>query len=256
METIVAILLRKRMFDAAKWFIRLMIGLIIGVFLLMTVVIGALFGWLLPEGKFSPHNQTPTMNILPPNRFIPLYVVAGNRYDIPWPFLATINRIETDYNQTALVSSAGALGPMQFMPQTWKEYGQGSPFQFTNAVFATSKMFSALGMKNTAQKTTAYWIARFAGAYNAGPGNWNNSSLQTVAYRWKAQIDYALIESSVHIPSALMAYWNAQPLSAIRAMTNGQKSIYPAHYHGSKVVTKTNIGGEHHGTSTRTAQSG
>ena len=40
-----------------------------------------------------------------------------------WEVLAAINEIETDYGRKLNVSSAGALGWMQFMPPTWKQYG-------------------------------------------------------------------------------------------------------------------------------------
>ena len=38
-----------------------------------------------------------------------------------WEVLAAINEIETDYGRNLNVSSAGAVGWMQFMPSTWKQ---------------------------------------------------------------------------------------------------------------------------------------
>ena len=40
-----------------------------------------------------------------------------------WEVLAAINEIETDYGRNLNVSSAGAVGWMQFIPSTWKRYG-------------------------------------------------------------------------------------------------------------------------------------
>ena len=37
-----------------------------------------------------------------------------------WEILAAINEIETDYGRNLNVSSAGAVGWMQFMPATWQ----------------------------------------------------------------------------------------------------------------------------------------
>ena len=48
---------------------------------------------------------------------------AGRRYGIPWQVLAAINAIESDYGRDLSTSSAGAIGWMQFMPATWKQYG-------------------------------------------------------------------------------------------------------------------------------------
>ncbi len=37
--------------------------------------------------------------------------------------LAGIGQVETDHGANKNVSSAGAMGPMQFMPATWAAYG-------------------------------------------------------------------------------------------------------------------------------------
>ena len=47
----------------------------------------------------------------------------GIQYGVRWEVLAAINEIETDYGRNLNVSSAGALGWMQFMPSTWRMYG-------------------------------------------------------------------------------------------------------------------------------------
>jgi membrane-bound lytic murein transglycosylase B len=42
---------------------------------------------------------------------------------LPWGVLAGIGQVETNHGQNKNVSSAGAMGPMQFMPATWAVYG-------------------------------------------------------------------------------------------------------------------------------------
>ena len=54
---------------------------------------------------------------------LPIYQAAAAQYGVPWQILAAINEVETDYGSDLSVSSAGAVGWMQFMPQTWLEYG-------------------------------------------------------------------------------------------------------------------------------------
>jgi hypothetical protein len=58
-----------------------------------------------------------------PPFLLPIYQAAGMQYGIRWEVLAGINEIETDYGRNLNVSSAGAVGWMQFMPATWKMYG-------------------------------------------------------------------------------------------------------------------------------------
>jgi hypothetical protein len=42
---------------------------------------------------------------------------------LSWTVLAAIGQIESDHGRNTGPSSAGALGPMQFMPATWRTYG-------------------------------------------------------------------------------------------------------------------------------------
>src|SRR5690606_29549350 len=42
---------------------------------------------------------------------------------LSWTVLAAIGQIESGHGRNNGPSSAGALGPMQFMPATWKAYG-------------------------------------------------------------------------------------------------------------------------------------
>ena len=53
------------------------------------------------------------------------YDQAQADYGIDASYLASINFIESNFGRVNGPSSAGALGPMQFEPGTWTEYGQG-----------------------------------------------------------------------------------------------------------------------------------
>src|SRR5688572_3880709 len=52
-----------------------------------------------------------------------LWLRAGAAYGIPWHVLAAINKIESNFGRNMGPSSAGAVGWMQFMPDTWLRWG-------------------------------------------------------------------------------------------------------------------------------------
>jgi cell wall-associated NlpC family hydrolase len=88
----------------------------------------------------------------PPANLIPIYKEAARRYDLPWTVLAAINKIETDYGQDVKTSSAGAIGWMQFMPSTWRQYAvagtpgtTADPDNARDAIFAAAHLLSADG---------------------------------------------------------------------------------------------------------------
>jgi membrane-bound lytic murein transglycosylase B len=61
----------------------------------------------------------------PAGQLLGFYRQAQRRFGVKWNVLASVNFVETDFNRIRSSSSAGAQGPMQFMPSTWREYGLG-----------------------------------------------------------------------------------------------------------------------------------
>jgi murein DD-endopeptidase MepM/ murein hydrolase activator NlpD len=99
-----------------------------------------------------------------PPFLLPIYQAAGTEYGVPWQVLAAINEIETDYGRNLSVSSAGAMGWMQFIPSSWKMYGvdanadgRKDPYNPVDAIFAAARYLKAAGAdKNLRQAIFAY----------------------------------------------------------------------------------------------------
>jgi murein DD-endopeptidase MepM/ murein hydrolase activator NlpD len=94
-----------------------------------------------------------------PPFLLPIYQAAGIEYGVRWEVLAGINEIETDYGRNLNVSSAGALGWMQFMPATWKQYGvdankdgRKDPYNPVDAIFAAARYLKAAGADQDIRK--------------------------------------------------------------------------------------------------------
>ena len=99
-----------------------------------------------------------------PPFLLPIYQAAGIQYNVPWQVLAAINEIETDYGRNLSVSTAGAVGWMQFIPSTWKRYGVDAngdgvadPYNPVDAIFSAARYLHAAGAsKNLAGAVFSY----------------------------------------------------------------------------------------------------
>jgi murein DD-endopeptidase MepM/ murein hydrolase activator NlpD len=87
-----------------------------------------------------------------PPFLLPIYQAAGIQYGVRWEVLAAINEIETDYGRNLNVSTAGAVGWMQFLPSTWRLYGVDAngdgvkdPYNPVDAIFAAARYLRAAG---------------------------------------------------------------------------------------------------------------
>jgi membrane-bound lytic murein transglycosylase B len=90
-----------------------------------------------------------------PLYLLPIYQAAAVQYGVPWPVLAAINEVETDFGTDLSVSTAGAVGWMQFMPETWLQYGvdavnagYADPYNPVDAIFAAARYLHAAGASN------------------------------------------------------------------------------------------------------------
>ncbi|WP_331759802.1 NlpC/P60 family protein (plasmid) [Streptomyces sp. NBC_01525] len=94
-----------------------------------------------------------------PSKMLTLYRQAAPAAckGLDWSVLAAIGKVETDHaRHPTMLSSAGAVGPMQFLPATFKGYAYPvppgganppSPWDATDAVYAAARMLCANGAK-------------------------------------------------------------------------------------------------------------
>lgn len=88
---------------------------------------------------------------------------AAQKYDISYDFLVAVAKAESDFN-TKCVSSAGAQGIMQVMPEEQKGLGIKDPFDPEQNIMGAAKLLKAHLKKFNGDYTLA------AAAYNAGSG--------------------------------------------------------------------------------------
>lgn len=82
---------------------------------------------------------------LPDGELIGYYREAEAASGIPWAYLAAIHLVETRLGRIQGTSTAGAQGPMQFIPSTWDAYGDGDINNNRDAILAAGRYLDASG---------------------------------------------------------------------------------------------------------------
>jgi membrane-bound lytic murein transglycosylase B len=73
------------------------------------------------------------------------YREAEAEFGVPWSYLAAIHLVETRMGRIRGTSTAGAQGPMQFIPATWERYGEGDINSDRDAIRAAARYLKANG---------------------------------------------------------------------------------------------------------------
>jgi hypothetical protein len=122
-----------------------------------------------------------TKRPLPVGVLLRHYREAQRRFGVPWQVLAAVNFSESAFGKIRTDSAAGAQGPMQFMPATWRAYGMGgNVHDDRDAIMGAANYLRASGAPRNLRRalfaynrSTAYVdsILRYTGRIEADPRN-------------------------------------------------------------------------------------
>jgi membrane-bound lytic murein transglycosylase B len=97
-------------------------------------------------------NTVPAWRIVPPapaNALLDYYREAEAASGVGWNYLAAINLIESRFGSIEGDSTAGAQGPMQFLPSTWDAHGNGGDIRSPrDSIMAAGRYLAANGFTN------------------------------------------------------------------------------------------------------------
>jgi hypothetical protein len=104
---------------------------------------------LTAMSKGQAENTLPAWRIDPPkpaDELLGYYREAESASGVGWSYLAAINLIETGFGRVAGVSSAGAQGPMQFLPSTFAACSAGGDILSTHdSIMAAGRYLAVSG---------------------------------------------------------------------------------------------------------------
>jgi membrane-bound lytic murein transglycosylase B len=128
----------------------------------------------------NPHYTLAYANAAPLSSLRSFYLEAQRRYGVDASYLASINFIESKFGRVNGPSSAGAVGPMQFLPSTWTEYGQGGNINDPHdAILAAARYLQRNGAPYNMRNAIWHYnnsfdyvdsVEAFARAYRSDPG--------------------------------------------------------------------------------------
>ncbi|WP_062204488.1 bifunctional lytic transglycosylase/C40 family peptidase [Streptomyces sp. NBRC 109706] len=127
------------------------------------------------HAETNPLPSRHALDDIPPTYLALYQQAAAECPGLPWTILAAIGKVETDHaRHPTMVSTAGALGPMQFLPTTFALYDHpippgGSdpptPWDPINATHAAARLLCAHGAREGRDIERAIWHYNHANWY-------------------------------------------------------------------------------------------
>jgi hypothetical protein len=157
------------------------------------------------NGLATIADTLPAWRIAPPaplDELVANYHAAEAETGVDWIYLAAINLIETGFGRIAGTSTAGAQGPMQFLPSTFAAYGQGGDILSPrDSILTAGRYLAANGFSSDPDSAVYQYnhadeyvqaVNQYAAIFAADP------SLIRGYYRW--QVYYRTTSGDVLLP--------------------------------------------------------
>jgi hypothetical protein len=158
------------------------------------------------------------VNPLSADELMSYYREAESSTGIPWYWLGAIHFQETRMGRIVGTSSAGAVGPMQFLPSTWAACCGGDPTIPRDAIIGAAKYLVEGGGPADMQAALHHYNPNdgYVTTVTAFAENMRDNPLLYNAYReW--QVFYTTSAGTIHLPTG---YAESQPIDAATYLAN------------------------------------
>ncbi len=173
----------------------------------------------------------------PADELMGYYREAESTFGVGWAYLAAINLVETGFGRVAGVSTAGAQGPMQFMPATFAAYGNGGDIHSPrDSIMAAGRYLAANGFahdrnyalyryNNSNQYVRA--VSDYAAALEAAPDTFKGYHQWDVYYNTTAGDVLLPIGYSAPAPIPVADYLatHARPAPDVRITSTSEQTL-------------------------------
>ena len=162
---------------------------------------------------------------LPAAELLGYYREAEAATGVPWQYLAAIHFQETRMGRVVGVSTAGAVGPMQFLPSTWAECCTGDPAVARDAIMGAATYLVLRGAPtDMAAALNGYNPnAGYVGAVTAYAQNMMADEAAYLGYHgW--QVFFGTSEGTVRLP---VGYTATEPVDVVAYVRDHPDDLLP-----------------------------
>ena len=181
----------------------------------------------------QPPNDPPTtlppwtiVEPLPIDELRGYYDEAEAATGVPWQYLAAIHFQETRMGRVVGVSSAGAVGPMQFLPSTWARCCEGDPTVARDAILGTARYLVENGAPGDMPAALYGYNPNsgYEGAVTAYAQNMIADERAYLGY-YGWDVFYGTSEGTVRLP---VGYSKAEPIDVVEYLSDHPQDLLPA----------------------------